>query len=139
MSSDLSCLAKHFIADFLNGVDTYFASNEWRLMTDIYHLAHRPRMPPAQYTMTTEFALCLKKIAWANDVRYLLTPGPDAWFWFIVPQGLLSRIVEVGVKTFSCGHHCAKSRILSFYVVTTLKVTKCYYTLFPRSSANIQP
>ncbi|KAH7708020.1 hypothetical protein AAVH_24740, partial [Aphelenchoides avenae] len=100
MSASLNCLAKHFVADLLNGVDAYFASNQWHLMMDLYHLGHpvhRPRMPPAEYTMTVEFALCLKKVASTNDDRYLFTDAPDAWFWFIVPRGLLSRILEAFV------------------------------------------
>ncbi|KAH7697957.1 hypothetical protein AAVH_34955, partial [Aphelenchoides avenae] len=41
-----------------------------------------------------EFDICLRKDVSAEAVEYLFTEGPPATFWFKVPTGLISTIVE---------------------------------------------
>ncbi|KAH7707063.1 hypothetical protein AAVH_25712 [Aphelenchoides avenae] len=97
MAAHLSRLAKYHIADFVNHREVIMLPREWHEMYDLYHSGgiQRHRMPFPEYVLTKEFDLCLRKDVSATAVEYLFTDGPEATFWYKVPAGLLSSIVEL--------------------------------------------
>lgn len=97
MATYLSRLAKYYIADFLNHREVVTMTAEWREMSEVYHSGgiQLHRMPPPEYAMTTEFDNCLRKDVSPQALEYLFTEGPQAVYWYRLPTGFLSTIVEV--------------------------------------------
>ncbi|KAH7707057.1 hypothetical protein AAVH_25706 [Aphelenchoides avenae] len=96
MAIHLSRLAKYHIADFVNYGKVCRLRGEWNEMYVIfgYDNSERHRKPMPEYVMTKEFDICFRKDASPKAVAYLFTDGPEATFWYMVPTGLLSAIVE---------------------------------------------
>lgn len=99
MAANLSRLAKYHIADFVNHREVISLPREWHEMYEVFGTGgvQRHRMPQPEYVMTKEFDLCLRKDVSPTAVEYLFSEGPDATFWYNVPTGLISTIVEVSV------------------------------------------
>ncbi|KAH7697232.1 hypothetical protein AAVH_35686, partial [Aphelenchoides avenae] len=96
MAVHLSRLAKHYIADFVNHREVIMMPREWHEMYEVFSSGgvQRHRMPPPEYAMTNEFDICFRKDVTPDALEYLFTEGPEAMFWFKVPTGLFSTIVE---------------------------------------------
>ncbi|KAH7707056.1 hypothetical protein AAVH_25705 [Aphelenchoides avenae] len=96
MAAHLSRLAKYHIADFVNHKEVTKLPKEWHEISEIYHSGGTQRhwIPLPEYVMTKEYDLGLRKDVFPTAVEYLFTEGPEAVFWYKVPTGLLSTIVE---------------------------------------------
>ncbi|KAH7693776.1 hypothetical protein AAVH_39184, partial [Aphelenchoides avenae] len=96
MAVHLSRLAKHYIADFVNHREVIMLPGDWREMYEVFSSGgvQRHRMPPPEYAMTKGFDICLRKDLSDDAMEYLFVEGPQAMFWYTVPTGLISRIVE---------------------------------------------
>lgn len=104
MAVHLSRLAKHFIADFVNHREVIGLKGDWHEMYEVFCSGgvQRHRMPLPEYAITKEFDLCLRKDLSDEALQHLFTEGSEATFWYKMPAGLISRIVEVGSNDVFC-------------------------------------
>lgn len=103
MAVHLSRLAKYYVADFLNYRDVLVLPGDWCAMFEVFDSgsAQRHRMPLPEYAVTKEFDLGLRTGVLPTKVEYLFNGGPGATFWYRVPAGFISAIVQVSDRRCS--------------------------------------